>query len=132
MTEPTAPSQDAPPATQRVLVVDDEERVLGVAVRMLEAYGFAAAGVATGTAALEALTSAELPFDAIVLDYGLPDFTAQVLIARLRTIAPRTPIVMISGHPIAIESVPGVACVLRKPFTMDRLAGAVQAALRGA
>lgn len=113
----------------RVLVVDDEERVLGVAVRMLDARGFDATGAATGAAALDALQPRGSGFEAVVLDHGLPDTTAIDLLARIRELAPGIPVVLISGNPITLESVPGATSVLRKPFTLDGLTAAVRGAL---
>lgn len=131
MTEPRSGGVSDPtePARPRVLVVDDEERVLGVAVRMLDARGYAAAGAATGADALDALRAPGAAFGAIVLDHGLPDTTAVELLAQIRALAPGVPVVVISGNPVTLESVPGATSVLRKPFSMDGLVNAVRSVL---
>ena len=59
---------------QRVLVVDDEELILTLAIRTLEGLGYAPVGFASSAAALEAFRADPGRFDAIVTDERMPGF----------------------------------------------------------
>jgi len=79
--EPTRPAPlaeaAAPPAAQRVLVVDDEREIADLMREMLEGAGYEVATAESGAVALEML--AEVRFDAIVSDLRMPDVDGAAL-----------------------------------------------------
>lgn len=79
----------------RVLVVDDEPRVLASMARCLRLAGFQVESAASGKAAL-ALCE-EHSFDIVVLDFIMPEIDGVVLLARIRKMQPLTRAVVLSG-----------------------------------
>jgi signal transduction histidine kinase len=114
----------------RVLVVDDEPIVREVVADMLADLGCKVTVADNGRAALE-LIERDAP-TALVLDFAMPDMNgAEVAEAALR-LHPTIRIVFATGFAKsdAIEAVLGDrAIVLRKPFSPNSLAQALQAAL---
>lgn len=113
-----------------VLVIDDEPTVRAVARLMLERSGFSVEEAADGEAGLDRLRATPRPFVAVLLDVTLPDCCGTELLARIRALAPETPVVISSGRPE--EDLPdhGADAFLAKPFTRERLIAALREAGR--
>ena len=87
----------APPATARVLVVDDDEAVRSVLSQILEDEGFDVVGAAAD--GLEAVAVAErLRPDAVVLDVRMPGLDGIEAARRIRPIDARMRLVMLSAY----------------------------------
>lgn len=80
----------------RVLIVDDEKIVRWTLAQALEEAGSSTDSAATAAEALAKVTR-ELP-DLVLLDYQLPDRNGLELLADLRKLAPRLPVVMLTAH----------------------------------
>jgi len=88
-------SADGPSKT--ILVVDDDELVRRVLMRMLGRAGYQARGANSAAAARRVLASS--PIDLVVLDLGLPDASGASVLAELRT-QPHgrlIPVIVVSG-----------------------------------
>ncbi|MYZ42402.1 response regulator [Schauerella aestuarii] len=100
LAETTPVSSKAAPgrshAIPRVLVVDDEPMIRMIAVETLEDAGYEVAEAENAAEALS-LMQAE-PFDAIILDVGLPDMKGDVLAHQLLALRADLAIVMASGY----------------------------------
>ncbi|HYR35288.1 MAG TPA: PAS domain-containing protein, partial [Burkholderiales bacterium] len=83
---------------QRVLVVDDEELLVKLALRTLEGLGYAAVGFASSTAALEAFRAEPGLFAAIVADERMPGLSGSELIREVRAIRSAIPILLVAGY----------------------------------
>lgn len=87
---------------------------------------------ADGGEALRALSAGGV--DAIVLDYRLPDSDDFSLLARIRLMAPVTPVVMITAHSSSelTDHARGLGAnaVIEKPFEMRTLTAALASARR--
>jgi CheY-like chemotaxis protein len=86
--------------------------------------------------ALAAATADPRAFDLVVTDYNMPEMTGMALARALAQAAPRLPVVITSGF-ISDEmrqqaAALGVAALLQKEYTLERLAGVVEAALAAA
>ena len=82
--------------TQSVLVVDDEPLMLDSARSFLERFGNMQ--VSTAGSAKQALgILSEHTFDALVVDYSLPEITGLELLKILRTKGDTTPIIIFTG-----------------------------------
>lgn len=68
---------------EQILVVDDNELVLAMVTRELEAAGYGVVPAANGYHMLRALQQGSRP-DLIVLDVGLPDMDGRDLLAALK------------------------------------------------
>ncbi len=114
-----------------VAVVDDEESVRKALKRLLRAAGLEADCFASGQAFLDD-TAGRRP-DCIVLDLHMPEMSGLQLLRRIREIAPRPPVVVITAHdtPETREQclAEGAAAYLRKPFDDRLLLNAISAAL---
>jgi len=83
-------------STPRVLVVDDEPMIRMIAVETLEDAGYEVAEAENAAEALSLMQAC--PFDAIVLDVGLPDMKGDVLAHKLLALRADLAIVMASGY----------------------------------
>jgi len=110
---------------QRVLVVEDEELLLKLAMRTLEELGYAPVGFASSAAALEAFRTAPELFHAIVTDERMPGLSGSALIRAVRGIRRAIPILLVSGYvdgqltALALQA--GADEVLQKPLLAREL-----------
>jgi two-component system response regulator AtoC len=108
----------------RVLVVDDEPLIRWSLAETLTEMGHVAVEAGDGASALRALDAQ--PFDAVVLDYRLPDSNDLNLLATIRRRAPQAALIMMTAFGTtevtngAIEL--GAYRVVAKPFEMHDMA----------
>jgi EAL domain-containing protein (putative c-di-GMP-specific phosphodiesterase class I)/FixJ family two-component response regulator len=119
----------------RVLVVDDEDTVRRLFVRVLERAGFEASEAVDGAVALESIASS-LP-DVVLLDCTMPRLTGLEVVKALRG-DPRTatlPVILVTGQGEVDDRVAGLAAgaddFVTKPVHPDELVARVRAQLRG-
>ncbi len=119
----------------RILVVDDEPKILESLVRLLESEG-ADVGTARDGAAAEALLAREPGFDVALLDVALPGDDGLTLLARWAAAHPELTVVMMSGHgtiELAVEALRrGAYDFLEKPLSSDKVLVTVRNAGRQA
>jgi two-component system, cell cycle sensor histidine kinase and response regulator CckA len=108
-----------------VLLVDDDEALLGTMGDILELNGFSTRAAANGWDALAMLTEMEPPPAVAVVDLGLPDMDGLDLAARLRARQGRVQVVILTGNASvesAIRAVREQNCdYLVKPVQPDQL-----------
>jgi DNA-binding response OmpR family regulator len=117
-------------AAGRVLVVEDDEPTQKLIEALMKRDGHAPTIVSTATEALRLLGDTE--FDVIVLDLMMPRVAGTTVIEVLQEQRRRTPIVVCSAAGTSVlESLGGglVHAVIRKPFDIDELSGAVAGAM---
>lgn len=111
----------------RILVVDDEQPIMQLCVKVLETQGHTVDGFTRGEELLACL--ADGPADLLVVDYKMPGLNGVEVVRRARALRPGVRIVMITGHgtrEVVQEAyAAGVDNVLLKPFTPNELTGAV-------
>jgi DNA-binding response OmpR family regulator len=116
----------------RILVVDDEPRILGFVSRRLHAEGFAVDTAADGRAALDAVAR-DTP-DLVVLDLLLPGVDGLSVLARLASEHRDVPVVIVSARsdlPTKLRGFElGAWDYLGKPFALDELVARIRARLR--
>ncbi len=106
---------------RRILLVDDQQEVRESVGEMLRALGHSVVLASDGQAALAA--AVRQPLDVVLTDFGMPEMNGAELGARLLAIAPRTPVLLMSGWGLD-DDVPlpeNVVHVLGKPLTMKTL-----------
>jgi PAS domain S-box-containing protein len=119
-------------AGARIFVVDDDAEVRDFLADSLVSLGHRVEAMAGGEAALAAL--ADGPPDLMLVDFAMPGMNGAELAREVRARFPGLPIVFVTGFAES-DQLEG-ACgpdvpVLRKPFGIDQLAGAVAATLAG-
>jgi two-component system, NtrC family, response regulator AtoC len=117
------------PCGQSVLVVDDESMIRRIAQLSLTGAGYTVAEAAGAAAAIGAVRGAKAPFDLILLDFTMPDGDGTAVIPVIRQLAPRSRILVVSGHGEMDASNLGADGYLAKPFTKASLLAAVRRAL---
>jgi signal transduction histidine kinase/ActR/RegA family two-component response regulator len=121
----------APAAPQRplaILMVEDDVLVSSVVVPALESEGHAVTLCSTADHALE-LLSQGLPFDVLFTDVVMPGrLTGMDLVAWCRVHRPALPAVVATGY--TAQQADLQVQVLRKPYAMEVLLAALQAAVK--
>jgi CheY-like chemotaxis protein len=114
----------------RILVVEDDPRVSRATVNALTELGHAPVAVASGSAALERLTE-DSRFDLVITDVVMPEMTGVELAREVGARHPGLRILFVTGYVGDAGSVDELAGaeLLRKPFTVAQLAGAIDRAL---
>lgn len=99
-----------------VLVIEDDPSLRHLLTRILKTEGFHVLQAGSGEEALRLFEHEN--FEALVLDYQLPDTTGEVLIAELRRRGFDQPVVLCTAHPRAQSIFQKINAqgVLAKPF----------------
>ena len=114
--------------TPGILVVDDEQAVRGVVVRLLRRRGYDAMDAPDAETALSVLGTEARRLRLVITDDRMPGMSGQELAAVIARIYPHLRVLLITG--VAGGSVRdadqgGIIRVLPKPFTSEGLLGAV-------
>lgn len=115
-----------------VLVVDDEALIRWSVAESLQSAGFRVLEAGTAREALDHFDTQGCRTCVVLLDLRLPDSDDLGLLRRIREIAPRCRIILMTAHGTAeildeaLEA--GAYGVLAKPFDMSRVVGLVQQA----
>jgi DNA-binding response OmpR family regulator len=124
----------APAATMRILVIEDEPRILSFLVRGLEGEGFTVSSAVHGAAGLERARA--VPPDLVVLDLLLPGLDGLTVLRELKRERPELPVVILSARadlPTKLRGFElGASDYLAKPFALVELIARVRAQLRQA
>jgi nitrogen-specific signal transduction histidine kinase/CheY-like chemotaxis protein len=119
---------------QRVLIVDDEEPLTGLAARTLEELGYVPTEFTSSSAALEAFRAEPERFDAVITDERMPGMSGSALIRELRGIRRDIPILLVSGYVGGAVASRGREAganeVMKKPLSEHELAISVARVLR--
>jgi len=115
----------------RILVVDDEPRMLSMMRRVLEVDGYNVVLAGDGQAALDTLRSE--PIDLVILDVMMPDLDGFEVCRTVRRES-LVPILMLTARDEGVDKVTGLDCgaddYVVKPFDADELMARVRALLR--
>ncbi len=114
-----------------ILVVDDEKLIRWSLKEALGQEGYKVTLAEDGKSALEALESE--PFDAVLLDFKLPDLNGLELLTKLRERDKELPVVMITSHSSVEHAVQamraGANDYVAKPFRTEDIALRVERVL---
>ncbi len=118
-------------ATEKILVVDDEEAIREVISTLLESQGFHCTVCSNGKLGLEAFRKDS--YDLVLSDIVMPEMDGLKLLAELRLDDPDVPVIMVTAMhdiSIALEAIrAGAYDYILKPFEKDQLYLSVRRAL---
>ncbi len=118
-------------ATERILLVEDDERVRRLAERVLRREGYRVLSLEPQEA-VEVFDPGET-VDLLLSDVVMPGLSGPDVAARLRAREPALRVLFVSGYADPLVTDPAktglFGPVLNKPFTPDQLLGAVRSAL---
>lgn len=116
----------------RVLIAEDEVELRRSLARMLEVNGFAVDQADDGQEALK--IALQEPYDALIVDLGLPQLDGISVIHRLRAAGNQTPVLILTARGRMTDKVSGFNAgaddYLTKPFEMEELLLRVRALIR--
>ncbi|OQW96932.1 MAG: hypothetical protein BWK77_03130, partial [Verrucomicrobia bacterium A1] len=142
---PLAPSRQAPPkpATreapdslrghERILVVEDEEVVRNLTVRMLQTLGYETLQASHGPEALDICRGHSEPIQLILSDMVMPHMSGREFVDELRRVRSGFKVLFVSGYG-SEDEVGGMAIgpdtpLIQKPFTRESLARKIREVL---
>lgn len=113
-------------ASRTVLLIDDEEVVLDVGIRMLQHFGYDVLSAANGHEAIEIYTGNKEKIDLVLLDMVMPDMGGRVVYDRLKQCNPNVKVLLSSGYSLSGEAAEimrsGCNGFIQKPFNIKELA----------
>lgn len=116
----------------RLLIVEDENRMVEILTGALRKAGFTTDAVTTAADANEAL--AAIPYDAVILDLGLPDEDGLKVLSTARESGADVPFLVLTARDAVEDRVRGLDTgaddYLVKPFATSELIARVKALLR--
>ncbi len=114
-------------ARGRVLLVEDDERVRAQAHRLLERCGFVVTDAADGRDGLERFQAEGAEFEIIVSDVMMPRMGGVEMVAELRRLSARSPVVFVSGYTASDRELPldEQTVFVSKPYSIDALCSAM-------
>lgn len=116
-------------ANARILLVEDDPRVRTATVGALEDLGYDPRSCGSGEEALEIFEPGA--FDLVITDVVMPKMTGPELIKELKKLEPTLSVLFVTGYVGDGDSDELLGQeILRKPFTIGGLSGAVANALR--
>ncbi len=116
----------------RVLIVEDEERLASFLEKGLRSNGFATSAVRDGGSATRIARDED--FDLMILDLGLPDIDGQEVLRQVRVRGVRMPIVILTARDDLGDKVTGLDQgaddYITKPFRFEELLARLRVRLR--
>ncbi|CAG2132709.1 response regulator transcription factor [Cupriavidus numazuensis] len=118
----------------RILLVEDEPTLAGQVHASLAAAGYAVDMAADGLDAWH--LGANEPYDAVILDLGLPRLDGLTVLRRWRAAQVNVPVLILTARDSWTEKVEGIDAgaddYLAKPFRMEELQARIRALIRRA
>jgi DNA-binding response OmpR family regulator len=116
----------------RVLLIEDEKRIVELLQIAFERAGFVVDAVGTASGGEQALAS--IGYDAAILDLGLPDGDGRRLLTSIREAGNRVPVLILTARDAIEDRVGGLDAgaddYLVKPFAVSELISRIKALLR--
>jgi DNA-binding response OmpR family regulator len=108
---------------QRILVVEDEARILDFLVRGIAADGMTVDGARTGPEAVKRAIAES--YDLVLLDLVLPQLNGLAVLARIQNAKPELPVIVVSARGDVTTKLKafelGARDYVEKPFSLDEL-----------
>ena len=117
-------------AARRILLIDDELPLLQLIERHLKRIGYEVDTHALSASGLESLEAKPDGYGLVIADLGMPDISGEALVHRIFEIHPGARILICSGTPFYVSSLPAPLAArvafLQKPFLPKMLADEIE------
>lgn len=117
----------------KILIAEDDVDIRSLVVRALSDDGHELTATADGAAALDEINRRNGGFDLVLSDVKMPVMEGIALALAVGKSHPEIPIVLMTGYADQRERTRGLDAlvhdVVAKPFTLERIQGAVREAL---
>ncbi len=124
-----------PAGKENILLVDDEEPMVKMAVQILERLGYTVAGMSNAVEALKRFRENPKIFDLVITDMAMPHMAGDEFAAELMKIRSDIPVLLCTGHSDNIDEIKarqkGIRGFAMKPLEKSELAGLVREILDG-
>ena len=121
------------PATGTILVVEDDELLRSLVVRLLDSPGYDVLEAESADAALRLVAQYQGKIDLLLTDVVMPSISGGELAERIRALLPEIKVLFMSGYSSELVAKHGAVKpgdrVLEKPFTRNSLLSQVRVAL---
>ena len=128
-------ADEAPGGAGVILLVDDEDLVLGVGQKFLKVLGYRVLTARDGKEAIDLYGVYRDIIDVVILDLVMPTTGGGEVFDRLREINPAVKVLLSSGYSLSSELAAitgeGIKGVIQKPFNIKELSNAVAGAIAG-
>lgn len=129
-------AREAAPNPRTVLVVDDEDQVRALTVRILRRHGYSVLEAGAVQPALDLLRSTGDGVDLVLSDVAMPGLSGKDLFRAIAESRPGLPVVFMSGYALGVYAPEGLVeegvKMLPKPFGQEELLKFIAEALQGA
>ncbi len=116
----------------RILIAEDEDRIVSFLQKGLRANGYTTVAVDTGTDA--AALARDDSFDLVILDLGLPGIDGHEVLKRVRERGERMPVIILTARDGVEDTVAGLERgaddYMTKPFRFEELLARIRLRLR--
>ena len=116
----------------RILIAEDEERIVSFLQKGLRASGYTTVAVDTGPDAVA--LGRDDSFDLLILDLGLPGFDGHEVLKRIRERGERMPVIILTARDGVEDTVAGLERgaddYMTKPFRFEELLARIRLRLR--
>ncbi len=118
-------------ANRRVFVIDDDDAVRDSTTFLLQSEGYEVEAFSSGSAFLESVSPSYK--GCVITDVRMPGINGVELIAQMRKKSIPLPVIVVTAYadvPLAVQAMKlGASDLLTKPFDIDALLAALEAAL---
>jgi len=116
----------------RILVAEDEARIVSFLEKGLRAGGYSTVAVTTGSEALA--IARDDAFDLLILDLGLPEIDGHTVLRGMRARGERMPVIILTARDGVDDTVQGLEGgaddYVSKPFQFEELLARIRLRLR--
>ena len=126
---PPEPDSALTPAGQTILLVEDEDALRSLAVRILEPAGYTVLAAGLPSEAIELAAHHGDGVNLLLTDLVMPEMSGAKLAAQLSSARPGLRVIYTSGYVARPGELPEGAAFIGKPYTRAQLLAAIGAAL---
>lgn len=124
-----------PTGNERILLVDDEHRIVELEKQMIETLGYKVFPRTSSIEALEAFKYDPHKFDIVITDQTMPNMTGKELAKEILDIRPDIPVIICTGfsEKVTMEKIKpiGIKAILTKPIPKNDMAVTLRRVLDG-